>query len=772
MFLQKKAAEIEELIKQAKAATSKKEDEAIDTKDVEDEINKALGLGADKEKDTVPTDETALETAEEPTGDVEQGIDAKNNPLAAIIDYCKKGMYGDAVKIVVEYADKNEFGVSQTIQSWTSKIEEALGPDTAQAFSAAVREGMTQSVNNDKQELKAEKKQQEQAATGTDVPEAADGVPGATSDEDLQNALADLPTSENPTEGNAAGDVGSEFMAGSEEEKLTPETTGKDPIGDDKTASLFDYLTKTAYDVNELAGMPATEEPVASPAADEAVFDEAKATYQEYVEKGVDCDAAKLASDMAALGFTIDEATAQKAIDEVKNEQPSDLGDKVQDMDKLIAGANAYQPEASAEDALLEVAKSAASAADFLEKIATVNKVAKPLDEASGSPEHPGKKLFNGDKVSYTNGDQQYFPGQKVFQERKGGNAPVESVHNVAGKPDVDVYNPQVSKKNVTSITDAKGGTIAFMQPIKLDEPTHLEAGFDYNGIVTGEIQRTKDTKEKLAGAGHKTVDYLDKIDELADKKKVSGDLPGAKASANPKLSKKAVSINSEDFKLALDVEKSKAESAVSEFMDMSDEDKSANARKVWLAIWRYYHTAQNGVTFLDAAKTRREILKGMSNGTTTTGLSDKEQELMDVCNKAIEHASSLMEKLKDAGYDDPERTATNSMLTDTENPDGTPTPPDEETDQLMQETQEILTKKNNPFIGNGGMPGHAGFDFTGFTKTAEEVAAQGSGTIGTDTTAAVGKPEEGKKRELSDEQLVAAQSDIKDRDSSLDAAK
>jgi len=594
MFLQKKAAEIEELIKQAKAATAEKEDEAIDTKDVEDEINKALGLGADKTENVDQASETASDPATEPTGEAEQGIDAKANPLAAIIDYCKKGMYGDAVKIVVEYADKNEFGVSQTIQSWTAKVEEALGPDTAQAFSAAVREGMTQSVNNDKQELKAEKKQQEQAATGTDVPEASDGVPGATPSEDLQNAMADLPTEKDPTAGKEAGDVGADFMGGSEEEKLTPETTGKDPIGDDKTASLFDYLTKTAYDVNELAGMPATAEPAAAPAVDEAVIDEAKATYQDYVDKGMDCDAAKLASDMAAAGFTIDEATAQKAIDEVVDEQPADLGAKVNQMDKLIAGANAYQPEASAEDSLLEVAKSAASAADFLEKIATVNKVAKPLDEASGSPEHPGKKLFNGDKVSYTNGDQQYFPGQKVFQERKGGNAPVESVHNVAGKPDVDVYNPQVSKKNVTSITDAKGGTIAFMQPIKLDEPTHLEAGFDYTGIVTGELQKTKETKEQLAGAGHKTADYLDKIDKLSDKEKVAGDLPKAIASVT----------------------------------------------------------------------------------------------------------------------------------------------------------------------------------FNGFQKTAEEVAAQGSGTVGTDTTSAVGKPEGDKKRELSNEQLVAAQKDINDRDASIDAAK
>ena len=594
MFLQKKAAEIEELIKQAKAATAEKEDEAIDTKDVEDEINKALGLGANKVENGDQAAETASDTAAEPTGEAEQGIDAKANPLAAIIDYCKKGMYGDAVKIVVEYADKNEFGVSQTIQSWTAKVEEALGPDTAQAFSAAVREGMTQSVNNDKQELKAEKKQQEQAATGTDVPEAADGVPGATPNEDLQNAMADLPTEEDPTAGKEAGDVGADFMEGSDEEKLTPETTGKDPISDDKTASLFDYLTKTAYDVNELAGMPATAEPAAAPAVDEAVIDEAKATYQDYVDKGVDCDAAKLASDMAAAGFTIDEATAQKAIDEVEKEQPSDLGDKVQNMDKLIAGVNAYQPEASAEDSLLEVAKSAASAADFLEKIATVNKVAKPLDEASGSPEHPGKKLFNGDKVSYTNGDQQYFPGQKHYQERKNGNPPVESVHNVAGKPDVDVYNPQVSKKHVTSITDAKGGTIAFMQPIKLDEPTHLEAGFDYTGIVTGELQKTKETKEKLAGAGHKTVDYLDSIDKLSDKEKVAGDLPKAIASVT----------------------------------------------------------------------------------------------------------------------------------------------------------------------------------FNGFQKTAEEVAAQGSGTVGTDTTSAVGKPEGDKKRELSNEQLVAAQKDINDRDASIDAAK
>lgn len=751
MFLQKKAAEIEELIKQAKAATAKKEDEAIDTKDIEDEINNALDLGADKAKDTVSTDDTASETAADPTGDVEQGIDAKNNPLAAIIDYCKKGMYGDAVKIVVDYADKNEFGVSQTIQSWTAKVEEALGPDTAQAFSAAVREGMTQSVNNDKQELKAEKKQQEQSATGTEIPEADDGVPGATPDEDLQNALSDLPTSENPTAGKEAGDVGSEFMAGSEEEKLTPETTGKDPIGDDKTASLFDYLTKTAYDVNELAGMPATAEPVAAPAVDEAVLDEAKATYQEYVENGVDCDASKLASDLASLGFTIDEATAQKAIDEVENEQPSDLGDKVESMDSLIAGANAYQPEASAEDALLEVAKSASSAADFLEKIATVNKVAKPLDEASGSPEHPGKKLFNGDKVSYTNGRQQYFPGQKHYQERKNGNPPVESVHNVAGKPDVDVYNPQVSKKNVTSITDAKGGTIAFMQPIKLDEPTRLEAGFDYTGIVTGELQKTRETKEKLAGAGHKTVDYLDSIDKLSDKEKVAGDLPGAKASAKSYISKRAFPENVGNGNEAGvnqgtgntdNVDPSQENDGKYNFL--SHEDSEVTLEGTPYKVRLHLDVYDGPMWSEDDSQYFKYTLELLENGKTVIS-ADSDGLDGDVTSypliKAIEQSNDL---------------------------------PDDRKAELMNAlspfTNNSLLEMHRNVISSGEKV--AGFSFSGLKKTAEEVSAQGSGTVGTDATAAVGKPENGKKRELSDEQLVAAQSDIKDRDSSIDAAK
>lgn len=740
MFLQKKAAEIEELIKQAKAATAKKEDEEIDTKDVEDEINKALGLGDDKAENVDQAAETASSIAVEPTGDVEQGIDAKNNPLAAIIDYCKKGMYGDAVKIVVEYADKNEFGVSQTIQSWTSKVEEALGPDTAQAFSAAVREGMTQSVNNDKQELKAEKKQQEQAATGTDIPEAADGVPGATSNEDLQNALSDLPTAENPTEGNAAGDVGSEFMAGSEEEKLTPETTGKDPIGDDKTASLFDYLTKTAYDVNELAGMPATEDPAAAPAVDESVFDEAKATYQEYVEKGVDCDAAKLASDLAALGFTIDKATAQKAIDEVVDEQPSDLSAKVNQMDKLIAGANAYQPEASAEDALLEVAKSAASAADFLEKIATVNKVAKPLDEASGSPEHPGKKLFNGDKVSYTNGKQQYFPGQKHYQERKNGNPPVESVHNVAGKPDVDVYNPQVSKKNVTSITDAKGGTIAFMQPIKLDEPTHLEAGFDYTGIVTGELQKTKETKEKLAGAGHKTVDYLDSIDKLSDKEKVAGDLPGAKASAKSGLSKKASLPIGMKRKAALQFIKKVAEGEELPEGSISEEDaKLTEEGDKWF---------ENPTINIDLLSDTAQYILQLACEKSKFAVGSPEYK------KILEEGRSQIVQLNK--YLDDAVAANNANPTDIAK------------EALANYKDFVRTFCMEKFYNTKS----AGFSFSGLKKTAEEVSAQSSGTIGTDATAAVGKPEDKDKRELSPERLVAAQGEIKDRDNSLEAAK
>lgn len=765
MFLQKKAAEIEELIKQAKAATAEKEKEAIDTKDVEDEINKALGLGADKEADAAQAADTASETSTEPAVDAEQGIDAKANPLAAIIDYCKKGMYGDAVKIVVEYADKNEFGVSQTIQSWTAKVEEALGPDTAQAFSAAVREGMTQSVNNDKQELKAEKKQQEQSATGTDVPAATDGVPGATPDEQLKDDAANLSTAKNPTEGNEAGDIGADFMAGEEEEKLTPETTGQDPIGDDLKSknSLFDYLTKTAYDVNELAGMPATAEPAAAPAVDEAVIDEAKATYQDYVDKGVDCDAAKLASDMAAAGFTIDEATAQKAIDEVENEQPSDLGDKVQNMDKLIAGANAYQPEASAEDALLEVAKSAASAADFLEKIATVNKVAKPLDEASGSPEHPGKKLFNGDKVSYTNGDQQYFPGQKVFQERKGGNAPVESVHNVAGKPDVDVYNPQVSKKHVTSITDAKGGTIAFMQPIKLDEPTHLEAGFDYTGIVTGELQKTKETKEQLAGAGHKTADYLDKIDKLSDKEKVAGDLPETKtASAKDGLYKKAIDMNDEENPDTTPVNPDEEFNKELEQNGMSEVDVSKERTSEYMSPGDKIapELRDRLVRFNELW---HQCLEASDAGDSSTATARAQA----LTSQAEPIRKSLIDML--ASYDTPEVTEYVGDIID-------------RVKSIKNSAQKLLAPQSQTAPALAGAEASAksglskkasaGFSFSGLKKTAEEVSAQGSGTIGTDATAAVGKPEGDKKRELSDEQLVAAQGDIKDRDASLDAAK
>lgn len=374
---------------------------------------------------------------------------------------------------------------------------------------------------------KKESKEEAPAAAESPLPEDPTAAPAAT-DDDLANAAGDLPGSDVPA-------------APKEEENAV------DELASMPTASLFDALKKTAFDVNELAGVPTEPTLEAKGLSDDekAAFDNWASSY---LTLGSTVDADSIVSNYLNENHLPNTPEDRAPYIEYFNQNKtgsahSTLLTKQEALDAFLKEAREYQAPEDPMDNVIKQAKAAASAEDFLQKIATAEsilKTANTLDEKANSPQHPGKKLFNGDVVSYTDGKQQYFPGQKVMQTRDGGNATVVSVFNFKGKPDVDVYNNKPARKNVTSINTKDGGTIAFFQPMH-EEPTDITVPTDYTGVVTGEVQKKPEIKEQLAGAGHKVNDFMDEKFKLADKKKVAGDLPQAKASFEFKgLAKKA----------------------------------------------------------------------------------------------------------------------------------------------------------------------------------------------------------------------------------------
>ena len=321
---------------------------------------------------------------------------------------------------------------------------------------------------------------------------------------------------------------------------------GDDPLKESKN-SLFDYLTKTAYDVNQLAGeavldkKPETLEAFGvNPAEKQSILNYCAGRDHENAQQiaAEYHDSYQPKASMDAIAAIIEESRQGNPV-------VASLETKQMKVDAFLKDIHEYKADTSVEDAILSVAKTASDASDFLNKIATqeslLTKKAVKLDEPSASPQHPGKKLFNSDVVSYTNGKQQYWPGQKVTQTRDGGNATVVSVFNFKGKPDVDVYTNKAGRKDLTSINTVNGGTIAFMQPMK-EAPVEISKPVDTTGVVTGEVQKNPGLKEQQGGAGHTTQNYLDQAFKLADKSKVAGDLPGAKASVEAPIAKTASS--------------------------------------------------------------------------------------------------------------------------------------------------------------------------------------------------------------------------------------
>lgn len=509
MNLLKKAEQIAGLLKQAAdleaiAKKTKKDEEptdldldAIPTPDLE-------GKGLDELKPEIPA-------AKEPTAgsafdSLKQELLANKTPAAAVSS-CTEQILGE----INNNADLFDTHVQDLLRLV------AVDPELKNVDSASLKEALDSIKPSKHKTPAAEEPAAEPAGdpladepapvTDDALKDGSDGLPGS-----------DVPERTEPEANNAALDLGSTI---------------------ESKNSLFDYLTKTAFDMNTLAGNEAPSTEQQTLAVTGLSEDDTKAFLNwasDYLTMGSAVDAESVASNyLNENKLPNDPETVAKYVevfDQHKTGSFSNLMMRQAALDAFLKEVKEYKEDTSAEDAIIAAAKTASSAEEFLSKVATQEslfKKANTIDEPTSSPQHPGKKMFNGDTVSFTNGKQQYWPGQKVTQTRDGGNAEVVSVFNFKGTPDVDVYNNKPARKSVTSINTPNGGTIAFFQPIK-EEPVEISKPVDTTGVVTGEVQKNPGVKEQLAGAGHETQNYLDQVFKLSDKPKVAGPLPTAKA--------------------------------------------------------------------------------------------------------------------------------------------------------------------------------------------------------------------------------------------------
>ena len=212
---------------------------------------------------------------------------------------------------------------------------------------------------------------------------------------------------------------------------------------------------------------------------------------------------------------------------EIDMHDTASIEDKTKKIASLLEDIKNYKPAKTKEEVILEVAASTNDAIEFLQKTAVA------LSEPTKSPEHAGREAFTDKTVTKEGGETPKFPGQKVMMEN---TQEVVSVYNTKGKPETDVFVDKAGRKNVTSINTGSG-TIGFVQAIKLDEPVDIK-GFSYKGAITGERaqQQPKDEGEKLAGAGHETENYYDKVQKVAPKsaESLAGKWPKEKKQEEP----------------------------------------------------------------------------------------------------------------------------------------------------------------------------------------------------------------------------------------------
>lgn len=231
---------------------------------------------------------------------------------------------------------------------------------------------------------------------------------------------------------------------------------------------------------------------------------------------------------------------AEEAYDKNAANKTETIEDITAKKASLIEQINNYKPEPNKYEKILTMAKSCANSKEFFQKCAA------ELDSKENTQQYKGKDMFDGEHTTFGGGDTPKFPGQKAFMGRDGGNPAVESIFKATMKPEVDVYTDKKNRKKVTSIK-SQDGIIAFIQPIADDEPEKIGIDFDYNGVVTGEIQKKPEgVGEPKATAAHMTNNYLDTINELSDKKpeQLAGKLPGSKAALEDNLKKNATEFN------------------------------------------------------------------------------------------------------------------------------------------------------------------------------------------------------------------------------------
>ena len=340
------------------------------------------------------------------------------------------------------------------------------------------------------------------------------------------NAVPTAGNKDNQPEGTADDTTGGNLLDNLLKKDEAPNT--EEEIS--KGASLFDLITKKAEeseitaDIRKIA--PGKIEQVIAASVNAQCVDNPDADKDTVVNNAIrEAGVGENYKNVAEAVYNKCVARKTQTIDNITEKTAS-----------LLEQINNYTPEPNKYEKILTIAKSCANSSEFFQKCAA------ELDSKENTQQYKGKEMFDGKYTTFGGADTPKFPGQKVFMGRDGGNPAVETIFKATMKPEVDVYNDKKNRKKVTTIK-SQDGIIAFIQPIADDEPEKIGVGFDYNGIVTGEIQKKPEgVGEPKATAAHTTEKYLDKINELADKKpeQLSGKLPSSKAAMNSDLKKKA----------------------------------------------------------------------------------------------------------------------------------------------------------------------------------------------------------------------------------------
>lgn len=483
MFLTKKAEEeFFNLIKQAKKAVAGSSE---DKKEKDDEI----------EEEDVIAEEAAPAAG---TG---------NPAFDSLIECINNNQANDAQAVYADLADADRSQFLRLVFD-SINMKKPLVDETAWNYFAE-----QQLMEAKPKAPKEEKPKEDKALEDNAMPGLGDGFD-----------LAETPKEDAPLKEDEAGDK--------ELDAILDEEAGGDDFSTE--ASMFEFFSKKASKEEK-----DKEETKASITKEDEgkICNVIKAAVSYGKENGMDdAKCAELAkADLGAEGSEYDEAINKVIASYKSANKPATLEEKTAAATAFLKQIHDYTPEPNKFERILQVAKASANSEEFLQKIAV------ELDEKPNVKQYAGEKMFDGDFTTYGGGNTPKFPGQKVFMSRDGGNAPVETIFDKAITPEIDVYKDKKNRKKVTKI-DTPSGTIAFMQPIQLEQED-ITMYADENGVIGGEIQMTKPgIGEPKATAAHTTQNYLDTLVDVAPKspKKLAGEIPEAKASVKETLTKEA----------------------------------------------------------------------------------------------------------------------------------------------------------------------------------------------------------------------------------------